>query len=848
MPPYAAIAVPLMSATVYLALLALVRRRATSPGARAFSLFLAVMAAGSLLSASWHATLALPFSEVVLRFVVCSSLLVPTAFLRFLAALYPSRFTRPVRTYTGVIAVLFVVATMSGAITRIMVRGEVGAPAPLYPLAYGTMLTFSTSYLVGFAYLAFSYRGHRDPFERNRLKYIGAATLLIMLGAHTNLVPPLQQLPVDQGINVAAASLLAFSILRYRLFNIDVVLRRGAVHVLSGALVAGAAVLIVLAVRPVFEFSLASPRGMVAMSGLVLGAVFFTSYVRTGVERTIDRVFIGGRVGHHDALLASTREVMEVLDLQRLSRSITDLCQRALESSYVAVLLADQRGEHLELAHVSGPFPRPQPEWTIATNNEVLHAIAQAGGVVTPFSLGPLLDAEGVSASDRSEFAPYRNCVACPIVSRGNVLGVLFVAPKVYDGAFSLEDLDLLSVVARQAGLAIENARLVDQLQQRAHTDFITGLPNHRRLQDIFYDVVTAAQREGRPFSVAMADVDNFKLLNDVHGHPFGDEALRRLAGIMRASIAPDHIVGRYGGDEFLFLLPGLDKQQAAELMTQVSSRVRKSALTTPQADLSAASEVPMRITWGIGSYQADGTTWRTLVSAADSALLEQRFKMRRSGQIHTARPTAREMLEQDPEKLRIARGLLQLIDLKDPYTSEHSQQIASFALLMAEELGLNERERYSLWLGSLLHDVGKIATPAEILRKPGLLTSEEIGQMREHAATGEAVLRGLLDLEDVIQVAGCHHERWDGNGYPRGLAGTDIPRFARAVSVADAFSAMVHDRPYRKGMAWADAAEELRRHAGTQFDPDMVDAFVRAIGVGKTSSADGTSEAGAAA
>ena len=146
--------------------------------------------------------------------------------------------------------------------------------------------------------------------------------------------------------------------------------------------------------------------------------------------------------------------------------------------------------------------------------------------------------------------------------------------------------------------------------------------------------------------------------------------------------------------------------------------------------------------------------------------LLQQRFAMRRTGTVHSDRPTVRQLLEQDPEKLRVARALLDIIDAKDPYTSEHSQQIAAFALLVSQELALPDSERYALWLGSLLHDVGKIGTPAWVLRKPGRLTPEEWDLMRAHPTMGEAIVRGLLDMQEVIDIVGCHHERWDGSGY----------------------------------------------------------------------------------
>jgi putative nucleotidyltransferase with HDIG domain len=300
----------------------------------------------------------------------------------------------------------------------------------------------------------------------------------------------------------------------------------------------------------------------------------------------------------------------------------------------------------------------------------------------------------------------------------------------------------------------------------------------------------------------------------------------------MRGSIREDDLIGRYGGDEFLCILPGLDEAGAADLMSRVARVVRRTPLTVADGDLTASSRLPARISWGVAAYPRDAQTARNLTSIADSRLMQSRVERNRSGQVNAERPSIAGLLEQDPEKVRIASSLLDLINAKDPYTSEHSQQIASFALLVANELGLPERERHALWLGSLLHDVGKLGTPADVLRKPGRLTPEEWTSMRQHPLMGESIVRGLLDMPEVTHIVGGHHERWDGSGYPRGLAGDEIPPLVRLVSVADTFSAMVHDRPYRRGLGWPEAAEELRRSGGTQLDPKAVETFIRALGI----------------
>jgi diguanylate cyclase (GGDEF)-like protein len=757
----------------------------------------------------------------------------PTLLL-FVAGMQPTRWSQRVRAIAWGAWAMATAGVLTGAFARGVM--ELGTPTAWdAPLGYGALLAIDVAYLSALTYLVFAYRAQRDPFERNRLKFVGVAASLVAFGGHTNLIPALQELPVDQGLNAFAAVVVAFSLVRYRLFNIDIVLRRSAIQVFLGLVVGG------LYVGGLFAFDIASGGRAFTPVGFTFGLIvlgppagLLAHLVRLGTMRIVDRLFVGRAVDRRAAMSRLHARVLEVGTVDELVRDVADLAQGSLEASFVAVLLRGDDGV-LHLSHVSGPYPRPQPEWTVRADNALLAQVAGSDSVVTPLRLAEITSRAGAGGAAEAELAPYNDCLLRPIVSRNAPVGLMAVGPKVYDGAFSLDELELLEVVAGQSALAIENARLFEQLQEHAQSDFLTGLPNHRRLQHLFRVTLEEAQLAAEPFAVAMVDIDNFKLLNDVHGHQAGDDALQRISALLRSQIREHDLVGRYGGDEFLFLLPGLTKEEGRELMTRVARAVRRTSLATAEGDLAAAEEIPARISWGVAAYPADGDTQRSLVSVADSDLLQRRFEMRRSGTVHTERPTAKQLLEHDPEKLRVARGLLDLIDAKDPYTSEHSQQVASFALLIADEAGLPDRERYALWLGGLLHDVGKVGTPADVLRKPGRLTIDEWDRMRRHPVLGEEVLRGLLgdmdDMDGVIDVVSCHHERFDGSGYPRGLAGDEIPRLARLISVADAFSAMVHDRPYRKGLSWADAVEELRGGAGTQFDPDAVELFARAIG-----------------
>ena len=414
-----------------------------------------------------------------------------------------------------------------------------------------------------------------------------------------------------------------------------------------------------------------------------------------------------------------------------------------------------------------------------------------------------------------------------PLVIRDQVVGMMTVDSFSRFVRFPRQEVDTIAAIARQVAIIIENARLFERVQQEADTDFLTGLPNHRRLKDLFAATLEQAQRGGRPFSIVMVDIDSFKLLNDTHGHHVGDEVLKHVAALMRGSLRPQDMVARYGGDEFLVILPETAKERGESISRRLARAIERSQVRVPELDV----PIPVRISWGLATYPVEGANWHRLISAADAALMKARFRSQPLDS--TVLPTTRDLSERDRQTLLLTERLLSIIDAQDQYTGCHSKEMATLSLLFAEALGLPGLERYAFWLAALLHDIGKIAVPQHILRKRGPLTAEEWQVMRQHVTISENIAQGLFSLEELSAAVASHHEQFDGGGYPRRLKGQEIPRLGRMLAIVDAYTAMTHGRPYHKALSEAEAVEELRRHAGSQFDPDLVEAFLGAIGSG---------------
>ena len=380
------------------------------------------------------------------------------------------------------------------------------------------------------------------------------------------------------------------------------------------------------------------------------------------------------------------------------------------------------------------------------------------------------------------------------------------------------------ALVGPLAAIALYQRSVFRELEamRLALTDPLTGLGNHRHFQERLERDVTEAEDKGIPLSLCLLDIDNFKELNDRLGHPKGDRILAQVASRLRQ----DGEAFRIGGDEFALLLPGRDEHEAVSAANGVLGRL---------GDLQASPGLPVRMSAGIVTYPQLGVERSELVSLADQALYVAKEHGR--GRVRVHRPTLSALphfttLGDVPERearLRAAASLAEAVDARDAYSGRHSYVVGELSGRLARLLGLAEEEVELVRLAGNLHDLGKLAIPEEILRKPEPLTDAERLVLRRHPQIGYRMLRSL-GVEPVSTWVLHHHERWDGRGYPAAIGGDQIPFGSRIIFVADAYDAMTSERAYEASMAHDDAVAELERCAGTQFDPEVVAVFVSRI------------------
>ena len=357
------------------------------------------------------------------------------------------------------------------------------------------------------------------------------------------------------------------------------------------------------------------------------------------------------------------------------------------------------------------------------------------------------------------------------------------------------------------------------ELLEAAGRDELTQLQNRRFFYERMQEELKDSERLKKPLSILMLDVDDLKLINDEFGHQVGDQVLRSFGRVLNREVGERNVTARIGGDEFAVILPGADRKEADKVAWRIWDELAK----TPVNETANAS-IFLGVSVGTGGYPWGGETLEEIIHWADAKLYAN--KLERKGFRHTNR--------NGKDETRLVAAVVDVLssalDIRDKMTHRHARRVARMSAFVSREMKLGEDEVLQIEYAAALHDIGKIGVTDGILFKEEALEADEWQEMRRHSELGFKILNGVDFLHDAAEIVYSHHERFDGNGYPRGIAGTEIVLGARVFAVVDAYDAMTTRRPYREAMRQEDALEEIMRHAGTQFDPNTVEAFMRMV------------------
>jgi diguanylate cyclase (GGDEF)-like protein len=423
----------------------------------------------------------------------------------------------------------------------------------------------------------------------------------------------------------------------------------------------------------------------------------------------------------------------------------------------------------------------------------------------------------------------FRSILYLPLNVTAHSIGSLILASR-KPNAYNHSQIRLLERVTLQVAAPIENAQLYAQVEQRSRLDELTRLFNRRYFEECLKEEISRHSRYGDVLSLFMLDLDNYKNYNDLYGHPAGDILLNQIGKIIKSSLRNVDKAFRYGGDEFVVILPQTNKDDAYVVAERVRAQL---------AEEMEKKAINVTCSIGLSSYPSDGVVTTELVDVADTAL----YYAKRTGgnRIYLSskilpKPLAEGRIngiDTRRDNLSAVYALVSAVEAKDPYTYGHSKKVNTYAVALAEKIGLSPDEVFKVSTAALLHDIGIIGIPDRVLNKKGELSGGDWEAIKAHPRLGATIVGNIPTLVPCVSSILHHHERWGGGGYPEGLKGEEIPLEARILAIADSFAAMTSARPYRPALSHEEILKELKQGAGTQFDPKLVEVFIGIIEAG---------------
>jgi diguanylate cyclase (GGDEF)-like protein/putative nucleotidyltransferase with HDIG domain len=729
-------------------------------------------------------------------------------------------------TYLGYSAVLIMaVLAIFGYVVQDAVLSHGYLYQDLGPWVYVLIAILMPIIIVTMVLLIKRVRASHDKNERNTLKYmIAGLTIVGVWGPLNSNIRALSGLPTDHLGTMLNAVIIGFTISNSQLLDFGKFARKFLTYTILAVCAAGVYVAIIM--LEVKALSYFSPYEVV-ITTVMISVVFSLLFrpLSPIIQRQVDRLFHQNDIVNNKLLADFSSRTANIIELERISNDLLGTLSKNLKLT-CADLLFPEVGTGSYVTYETYPKEKCAAGDVLKFNcdSTVVVWLAKEGKPLDITALANIPEVKAIFPVEKSALVDPRLSLLVPIIRNEKMIGILALGHRQGGDTYREEHLHLITALTQQAGVVIENAQLYAIARDRANIDELTSLFNHRYFHQRLDEEIARSSRFGDVFSLLIIDLDFFKSYNDINGHLYGDKVLKRVGEILKKNIRNIDMAFRYGGDEFAVILP----QTAADGALKLSDRIRHSL---EEYD----DQVGMMITCSIGiaTWPTGGVMHEEIIQTADNAL----YFAKENGRNRVIDASQMGPLQNKSTYtngnamiLSTIYALAATVDAKDHYTYGHSKKVSKYATDIAVALGLSEERIATIRTAGLLHDIGKIGVSDQILSKTGGLSEEEWDTIHAHPTMGVSIIKHVESIKDCLAAVQYHHERYDGQGYPTGLKGNNIPMDARILAIADSYDAMTSARPYKDPMTQDEAMKEIIRCSGTQFDPDIVKVFAKVM------------------
>ncbi len=817
--------IPLISVILYIFLLVIIVTSNQTKLSKAFNYYIIAMIVWSLGSLLMKTELA-PGPQFYNQYITQTGfILVPVFLLQFSYVLINRSGPKPFLTMSYLAAIVLIFLSYTG---NVLQNARVVDGVFDYDIKFGAYIMAAVQLTVStLAMFTMIYAVRKGQVSLNKVKFVVFGLALVIIAGALNIFPSLGQLQIDVYVNAFTAVLITYSIYRNKFLELNLVIKRGLYFSLYNLML-----YVVYATGIIFSYLFISSHftDSVAMSIVYMSPLFLVlEPVRRVLQRFSNNIFYRATTDRQIILNEFSSIVSSSFNLENITESLLSAIKSGMECNHVSILL---KNSNKYILHDTTINDIDYKGSSLLFGHPVITWFNEGKDILLKTEIDNHILFKKLWDSEKRVIHNFHSEVIAPIKYLDDIIGLVIISERIDETPYTDLEIQFLRTILNNGSAIIENAKQLDNLKKQSITDELTKLYNHRYFYEKMEEYMKSTDHDKG--GLIIVDIDQFKIYNDLYGHSAGDKALKRIAALIEENTPSDVLIARYGGEEFGVYFPGYDRHKLYQAMEEIRKTVENKFLLS--------TEIKEFLTVSVGGslIQEHGDSLEEVVGKAFDAVKHCKQSGRNKSIIYSETEQKLDDVNksvQDKIKeayLSSTYALAATIDAKDHYTFGHSNNVAELSVALAKEIEtVTEKEIDTIKNAGLLHDIGKVGIPESVLLKRGYLTDQEMETMRSHVVQSINIIKHIPNLVDTIPIIISHHERFDGGGYPRGISGENIPLLGRVICIADSFDAMTTDRPYRKGLSLDQALYELKKNAGTQFDPDLVEKFINFVNKG---------------